>query len=183
MSSAVRGAINTTFGQERTGSNIRSGRFPHNQIMAVDWGAAQTGRCNEKSSGRRKSSGNSRAGALCRRPSGRTGTPGGTAIGACHPTSRTAGLGWTHLCGRDHRGVGLQVPPEQVWRAAEPPAQRPGPEPNAGAGGFGRAAETANRVPDTYAQGSDGRTRPARRRRSGGRECEYPAPATPPSRA
>lgn len=45
MSSAVRGAINTTFGKERTGSNLRSGRSPHNQIMAVDWGAAQTGRC------------------------------------------------------------------------------------------------------------------------------------------
>ena len=45
MSSAVRGAINTTFGQERTGSNLRSGRSPHNQIMAVGERAAQTGRC------------------------------------------------------------------------------------------------------------------------------------------
>jgi hypothetical protein len=45
VSSVVRGAVNTTFGQERTGSNLRSERSPHNQIMAVDWRAAQSGRC------------------------------------------------------------------------------------------------------------------------------------------
>jgi hypothetical protein len=44
VSSAVGGAVNTTFGQERTGWNIRSGRPPHNQIMAVAGEGAQTGR-------------------------------------------------------------------------------------------------------------------------------------------
>jgi hypothetical protein len=29
--------VNTTFGQERTGWNIRMGRSPHNQNMAVDF--------------------------------------------------------------------------------------------------------------------------------------------------